>query len=255
MMDVALITGAAGGIGATVARLVAETGMAVAVCDLNLESAEAVASEVRDVGGVAAAIEIDVTNEVSVKEAFDLAQRELGLVNRLVTAAGVISKVPFAELELDAWSRTLAVNLTGTWLTIRDAARRLDRANASGTFVGISSAAGRGPRATAADYAASKAGVISVCQSAAVALAPRIRVNCVCPGVVDTQMTQAIHEQNAAELDITVEESIAQAVSTIPMGREVSTDEVAHIIQWLLSEHSAYVTGQAVNICGGLEFN
>jgi NAD(P)-dependent dehydrogenase (short-subunit alcohol dehydrogenase family) len=126
----------------------------------------------------------------------------------------------------------------------------------SGAFVAVSSVAGRGGRATAADYAASKAGVISVVRSAALALAPHgIRVNAVCPGVVDTPMTDAIHEQASRELGITREESIARMVAGIPLGRIETVDDVASAVEYLLSDGAGYVTGQALNVCGGLELD
>ena len=183
-------------------------------------------------------------------------ESELAPLGGLVTAAGVIGKAPFLDLSVDTFERTIGVNLTGTWLTVQRVARRLSARGEGGAIVAISSVAGRGGRATAADYAASKAGVISVVRSAAQALAADgIRVNAVCPGVVDTPMTDTIHDYNAQELRISREESLARMVASIPLGRIETGEDVARAVEFLLSEQAGYVTGQALNVCGGLEFD
>lgn len=115
---------------------------------------------------------------------------------------------------------------------------------------------GKGPRADSAGYAASKAGVISLVRSAAIALAPfGIRVNAVCPGVVDTAMTQRIAAARAAEKGISVDEALHAVLDRVPLGRMETADEVADVIGFLLSDAASYVTGQALNACGGLEFD
>jgi NAD(P)-dependent dehydrogenase (short-subunit alcohol dehydrogenase family) len=253
---VTIITGAGGGIGLAVAERLAASGHAVALLDLDVERTEPVAERIREAGGSAWAGTIDVRDPDAVESALDAVEAHLGGESRLVTAAGIIEKEAYLELTPEAWERTIGVNLTGTWLVMQRVARRMVAAGRGGAFVALSSVAGRGPRASAADYAASKAGVISVVRSSAQALAGHgIRVNAVCPGVVDTPMTDAIHGQTARELGITREESVARMVASIPLGRIETPDDVAQAIEYLLSDAAGYVTGQALNVCGGLEFD
>ena len=208
-----VITGAGGGIGLAIAERLAGDGRAVALLDLDTARTEPVAARLRAGGAAAWAGTIDVRDPDAIEAALDAVEAALGPIDGLVTAAGIIKKAAYLELELAAWERTIGVNLTGTWLVMQRVARRMVAAERTGAFVALSSVAGRGPRATAADYAASKAGVISVVRSSAQALAGHgIRVNAVCPGVVDTPMTDAIHEQTSRELGITRDESVIQHV-------------------------------------------
>jgi NAD(P)-dependent dehydrogenase (short-subunit alcohol dehydrogenase family) len=173
-----------------------------------------------------------------------------------VTCAGVLKIHDFLDLPKETWDMTLAVNLTGTFLVFQAVARRLVAADQKGKLVGLSSVAGRSGRPNVVDYAASKAGVISVVRSAALALARHgINVNAVCPGVVDTPMTRDIHVGRAQLAGITVEESLNSMLKTIPLGRIQTPDDVADVVLFLLSDAANYVTGQAINADGGIEMD
>jgi NAD(P)-dependent dehydrogenase (short-subunit alcohol dehydrogenase family) len=253
---VVLVTGAAGRIGAAVARCLAVEGAHVAVADRDLAGAEQIVSEIAISGGTASAHWLDVTTEVSVRETTVAVETRFGTITHAVASAGIIATHPFLDLTVENWDRTLAVNLKGTFLTLQAVARRMVDASRGGSLVAISSVAGRGGRPTAADYAASKAGVISLVRSAALALAPNgITVNAVCPGIVDTDMTRAIHALRAKLAGVTPEESLARLVATIPLGRMETAEDVANAVAFLLSSDGSYITGQALNVCGGLEFD
>lgn len=252
----AVVTGAAQGMGSRVAARLTELGVRVALWDVNVDAAEVRAAELRTAGHTALAVRCDVADGDSVSAALTSTMDELGTPTLAVTAAGIAHARPFLEVGAAEFDRQLGINLTGTFLTMQACANAMVAARERGAMVGISSVAGRGPRADLVAYAASKAGVISVVRSAAVALAPHgITVNAICPGVVDTEMTRLTQRQRAATLGITEDEALAVLTSKIPLGRIQTTDDVADVITFLLSRQASYVTGQSINACGGLEFD
>jgi NAD(P)-dependent dehydrogenase (short-subunit alcohol dehydrogenase family) len=148
------------------------------------------------------------------------------------------------------------VNARGTFFLLQAAARHFLSRQTRGVIVNIASVAGRSGRPLQSPYAASKAAVISITRSAALALASHgIRVNAVCPGVIDTEMTRQLHREKSAISGLTPEESLAEMVRSIPLGGVGTALDVANMVLFLASDHAAYVTGQALNVCGGLEMD
>ena len=148
---------------------------------------------------------------------------------------------------------SLALNLKTVFFATQFAVRHMQ---AGGRIVNLSSISGRSGRADQAHYAAAKCAVISVTQSAALSFASHgITVNAICPGVVETPMTSGIHQIRAGALGITPEESLARMVARIPLGHPAKTDDIAKVVSFLCSPDAAYITGQSLNVCGGMEMN
>ncbi len=252
-----LITGGGGNIGTAIAQRLAREGAWVILTDLAVDRIDRVAQALRDGGGRAWTVSMDVTSPASIAAALDQAEQMTGgPLDGLVAAAGVLKIYDFLDLPKADWDFTLNVNLTGTFLVFQEVGRRMVRSGVKGHIVGISSVSGRSGRPNVVDYAASKAGVISLVRSAALALAPHgITVNAVCPGVVDSDMTRTVHSGRAALKGITVEESLAAMVNTIPLGRIQTPADVADVVAFLLSDDAGYMTGQSLNVCGGLEMD
>jgi NAD(P)-dependent dehydrogenase (short-subunit alcohol dehydrogenase family) len=251
------VTGGAHGIGCAVARRLGREGMHVGVADVDRSAAVGVAAEIQDAGGHATPLDCDVTDADAIQHALARLESEAEApVAGAVLCAGVSAEHPFLEHPLAVWDAVIAVNLTGTFLAIQAVGRSMAASRTSGAIVALSSVSARGGRPTQAAYAASKAGILSVVRSAALTLAPyAVSVNAICPGVVDTDMTHAIHARRAEMQGISSEQSLAEMVARIPMGRMETPDEVAGIISFLLSPAARYITGQGINACGGLEFS
>jgi glucose 1-dehydrogenase len=248
----ALVTGAASGIGAGVARALGAAGASVVVNYItDPDAAEAVAADVRRHGGQALAIQADVASEAEVREMFAKAVARLGTIDILVNNAGLQRDAPFTEMTLGDWNLVLSVNLTGMFLCAREAARemirrgpRQDVSAALGKIICVSSVHEIIPWAGHVNYAASKGGVRLFMQSLAQELAPhRIRVNSVAPGAIKTPINRAAWE---------TPEALARLLTLIPYGRIGTPEDIGRVVAWLASDEADYVHGQTIVVDGGM---
>jgi 3-oxoacyl-[acyl-carrier protein] reductase len=240
-----VITGGGGDIGRECAKLFAAAGAKLAISDVKLEAAQAVAAEAERAGASAIALRTDVTDPADVARLFDETVARLGSVDVLVNNAGIFQSKPIDELTADDWDRVMAVNLKGVFLCSQAALRHM-KPRRAGAIVSIGSLAGQvGGIHAAANYATSKAGVISLTKSLAKHAGPHgIRVNCVNPGVIDTQMTQPWPAEVRAQL-----------ARQTPLGRLGRPDEVARTVVYLASDWSSFVHGAHVDVNGGVHMD
>lgn len=260
------ITGAGQGIGRGLALAFARQGArAVVVSDINEQAAAKVADEVRSLGGQALAVGADVTRAADCAALVAQTVQAFGRLDVMVCNAGIMQLRPLLELEAEDWDRMLAVNVKGSFLTLQSAARQmltqppLTAGRPRGKIITMASIAGRsgaGPiAALIAPYRASKAALISLTQSAAITLAPHITVNAICPGLVETDMWKQMDRDWTALQGIEAGEAWKQRTATIPMGRPQQPEDVANLALFLASPASDYMTGQSINIDGGLMMN
>jgi NAD(P)-dependent dehydrogenase (short-subunit alcohol dehydrogenase family) len=239
---VGLVTGAGSGIGRATARLLAERGGAVVAVDINRPGAEETAALALAAGGRAEASGCDVTRAEDVDAAVTLARRAFGRLDVVVNCAGILRVAPLEHTSEKEWEEVLAVNLTGAFLVTRAALRAL-REQGGGAIVHIASRAAIRAKEGHGAYSASKAGILQLTQMAAVEGARHgIRVNCVCPGFIDTPMTRGGYDMDA---------SIAAWKEVCPLGRPGTPDDVAKAMLFLASDDAAFITGVALPVDGG----
>ena len=238
---VALITGGGQGIGKVIADNLAKMGAHIVLGDINLENAEKSAKNIRDNGGKASAVLLNVVDTVNVKQVFDLISKEFKPLDILVNNAGITKDGLFVRMKEDDWDRVLAVNLKGSFLCGQQAAKQMMKQR-SGSIVNIASIVGIMGNAGQANYSASKAGLIGLTKTMARELAPRnITVNAIAPGFIDTDMTRVLDDKIRAKL-----------IEQIPLSRLGLPVDIAHSVTFLVSDRSNYITGQVINVNGGM---
>ncbi|MBV9594816.1 MAG: 3-oxoacyl-ACP reductase FabG [Actinobacteria bacterium] len=243
---VALITGAARGIGAGIARRLAENGAAVGVLDLSEESAAETVRALQATGGSAVALEADVADAVSVDAAVERLVDRFGRLDILINNAGVTRDNLLFKMTSDDWDSVMQVHLRGAFNVTKSAQRFMVPAK-YGRIVNMSSTSALGNRGQA-NYAAAKAGLQGFTKTVAIELGPfGITVNAIAPGYIDTEMTRATAER----LGVPLEQRLAEVAAATPVRRVGQPADIAEAALYFVSEEASYVTGQVLYVDGG----
>lgn len=237
---VAFVTGAARGIGLSIATALSQRGADVAMADVDLAALE---TATQALGDAALAVEADVSRQTDVRRAIERTVEHFGGLDILVNNAGICPLCDFADVTEEEWDRVMAINLKGAFFACQAALPHLQKSGERGRVVNISSVAGQSGGVLAPiHYSASKAGLIVMTKTLARVLAPqRATVNCVAPGTTATDLTDAWAEE--------LRERVRAA---IPLGRLGRPEEIAEAVCFLVSDKAAFVTGATLDINGGL---
>jgi NAD(P)-dependent dehydrogenase (short-subunit alcohol dehydrogenase family) len=238
---VGLVAGAASGIGRAAALLLAERGAAVVAADVDEMGARETVERIREAGGDAATAHCDVVRAEDSEAALGFARERFGRLDVVLNCAGILRVAPLEATTEKEWGEVLAVNLTGAFLLTR-AALRVLREGGGGALVHIASRAAIRAKEGHGAYSAAKAGILQLTQMAALEGAPHgIRVNCVCPGFVDSPMTRAGYDETA----------IPAWSRVCPLGRPGRPEEIARAMLFLASDDASFITGVALPVDGG----
>ena len=251
--QVAIVTGAGQGIGRGIALRLAQDGLRVLVADLKLASAQHVVAEIETAGGSALALAMDVTQEDDRQKALQTALGEYGRFDVLVNNAGIqIASGPLEVTEAH-WDAMMAVNAKAVWFMAQAALKHFV-AHKSGRVVNVASIAGKMASTLYHPiYNVAKASVIAMTKTMAHAGASHgVRVNCVCPGVIETAMQDTVDSEFARLSGKSAEQIRSERLARIPMGVLGRPEEVADVVSFLISPNARYMTGQALNVSGGM---
>jgi 3-oxoacyl-[acyl-carrier protein] reductase len=241
MSRIALVTGASRGIGRVCALELAKAGAKVALAARQVDKLEEVAAEIRAAGGEAFVAALDLSSHDSIKGAFAAVAKEFGRIDILVNNAGLTKDGLALRMKPDDWNLVLNTNLSGAFFCIQQVISPMMRER-WGRIVNISSVVGEAGNAGQANYVASKAGLIGLTKSLAQELGSRnITVNAVAPGFIETDMTSVLKDEHKAKI-----------TQSIPLGRIGSPQEVAAAVRFLCSEEASYITGNVIDVNGGM---
>ncbi|MDO8602780.1 MAG: 3-oxoacyl-[acyl-carrier-protein] reductase [Candidatus Omnitrophota bacterium] len=238
---ISLITGGARGIGKEIAMLFARNGSNIAICDVNLEEAEKTVKEIEGLGREGLAFKVDVTDSIQVQDMVDKILDKFNKVDILINNAGITKDNLLLRMSEDEWDKVIAVNLKGTFICTKLVSKVMLKQR-FGKIVNLASIIGIMGNAGQANYAASKAGIIGLTKSVAKELSSRnICVNAIAPGFIMTDMTAKLPEDVQKKM-----------LSAIPLGRFGGAKDVADLALFLSSESSSYITGQVIQVDGGM---
>jgi len=248
------VTGGAKGIGKACCLRFAEEGAKVAVMDLAMTEAAQVAAECEQLSSQPAlALRCNVADATSVDAAFKAVLDAWGSLDVVVASAGIYSGQPLIEVPLPAWQKVIDVDLTGVFLTNQAAAKLMMSNHCGAAIINISSMAGKTSWPASAQYSAAKAGVIGLTRSVAMELAPySITANAVCPGNTMTEMVEGVAQTIAQRDGLSASEWLKVRSQDCPMKRFALPEEIAGVVAFLASPDAAYITGQAIEVDGGM---
>ena len=250
--QVAIVTGAGRGIGRATALELAQMGADIVVAELDREGAERTAAEVKGLGRRVSVVRTDVTSRDDLTTMADRARAEFGRIDVLVDNAGIYRAAAPLDVTEEHWDAIMNVNAKAVFFATQAVLPTMI-AQKRGAIVSLASMAGKIGNRNNLPYNASKAAVISMTKSLALAhAADGIRVNCVCPGFVETDMWTYVSREQGKLMGLTPEEFTRQRASQVPLGRMERPEDVASVIGFLVSSKSGYMTGQALSVDGGL---
>ena len=250
--QVAIVTGAGRGIGRATALELAQMGADIVVAELDREGAERTAAEVKGLGRRVSVVRTDVTSRDDLTAMADRARAEFGRIDVLVNNAGIYRAAAPLDVTEEHWDAIMNVNAKAVFFATQAVLPAMI-AQKRGAIVSLASMAGKIGSRTNLPYNASKAAVISMTKSLALAhAADGIRVNCVCPGFVETDMWEKVSREQGALLGLSPADFTKQRAATVPLGRMERPEDVANVIAFLASPRAEYMTGQAISVDGGL---
>ena len=250
---VAIITGGGRGIGRCIALTFAQNGAHVVIGDIQPNMAQKVVEDITALGRKSLAYKVDVTRSDQVRAMVDGTIKEMGKINILVNNAGIITRQLVNDMNEAMWDKIMAVNLKGTFICSKAVIPNMILQK-EGRIINIASIAGKHGAIGLSAYSASKFGVIGFTQSLALELAKyNITVNAICPGIIETYMwTDVLTPWVANQRQLSIEEAWRTTVNTIPLRRPQQPDDIGSMALFLASDGAINITGQALNVCGGL---
>jgi NAD(P)-dependent dehydrogenase (short-subunit alcohol dehydrogenase family) len=250
--QVAIVTGAGRGIGRATALELARMGADIVIAEMDKAGAERTAAEVKDIGRRVSVVPTDVTSRADLETMAGRARVELGRIDILVNNAGIYRAAAPLDVTEEHWDAIMTVNAKAVFFASQAVLPTMI-AQKRGAIVSLASMAGKIGNKNNLPYNASKAAVISMTKSLALAhAADGIRVNCVCPGFVETDMWTYVSREQGKLMGLTPDEFTRQRASQVPLGRMERPEDVASVIGFLASSKSGYMTGQALSVDGGL---